>query len=216
MPTSSTPQRLPPRRFPGFVQHHHPAASSAPPPPAYGAPPASPAYGYAPVSFTYSTAPLVPPTYANAPPPPPAYGSASPRPTPTPSGPSGAPPRPPPRPTTYASTAQGGAAVAFIPGPHFPPMPAVAESSAQARVRNSLLNLSLGLLTQVSPLPLHDPSSVFEFVEMNNNLRRCIRAIREIAGDHDPDHWHRSWITPLQRQIHTAVRNVPGTLRSPV
>ena len=84
-------------------------------------------------------------------------------------------------------------------------MPAVAESSAQARVRNSLLNLSLGLLTQVSPLPLHDPSSVFEFVEMNNSLRGCVRAVREIGGDQDT--------TPLQRHVHTAVQDVPGKIR---
>ena len=81
------------------------------------------------------------------------------------------------------------------------------------RVGDALLNLSLRLFPELSPLPLYDPSRVFEFVQMNNSLRSCVRAIREIAGDDDPDHWHRFWITPLQRQTHTAVRNVPGKLR---
>ena len=55
----------------------------------------------------------------------------------------------------------------LIGGGHFPPLPAVAESAAQARVGDAL-NLSLKLLPELSPLPLHDPPSVFEFVQMNN------------------------------------------------
>ena len=208
-------QQLPPRGYPGFVHRQHLATFNAPPPPTHGAAPAPPAYGYAPTPSAYNTALLAAPAYGHAPPPPPpppppAYGSASPWPTSTTFGPPGAPPPP-----MYAGVAQHGAAAAFNPGGHSP-LPAVAESATQARVGDALLNLSLKLLPELSPLPLHDPSNVFEFIEMNNNLRSCIRAICEIAGDHDPDHWHRSWITPLQRQIHTAVRNVPGTLRSPV
>ena len=172
VPTFSTSQQLPPREYLGFVHRHHLATLNAPPPPTHGAAPAPPAYGYAPTSSSYHTAAPAPPAYGHAPtpppPPPPAYGSAPPRPTSATFGPPGAPsPPPPPPPPTYAGVARHGAAAAYNPGAHFPPLPAVAESAAQARVGDAL-NLSLKLLPELSPLPLHDPPSVFEFVQMNN------------------------------------------------
>ena len=64
----------------------------------------------------------------------------------------------------------------------------------------------------MSSLSLHYPSSVFEFVQINNSLRGRARAVREIAGDMDPDQWHRSCITPFQRHVQNVVRNVPGKI----
>ena len=233
----AAPHQLPPRGYPGFVLRQHLPTFNAPVPPAYGYVPTASSYNHAaPAPLAYGRAPTPPPPPPPAyggepprptsavfgppgappptpPPPPPAYGSAPPQQTSAVFGPPGATPPPPPPPPTYAGVARHGATATYSPGEHFPPLPAVAENAAQARVGDALLNLNLKLLPELSPLPLQDPSSVFEFVQMNNSLRSCIRAIREVAGDRDPDHWHRSWITPLQRQIHTAVRNVPGKLR---
>ncbi|CAN0360116.1 unnamed protein product, partial [Laminaria digitata] len=201
----------PPPTYGAAPPRHPPAYGNAPPPP----PPPPPAYGVAPsqpprAHFGGPGAPPPPP-----PPPPPAYGGTPSQPAPVYQGAPGAPPPPPPPPPphTYAAATHQGAAAAFNPGPQFPPLPPVAGAAALARIGCNLNNLKIGLLPQLPPLPLHDPSSVFEFVQLNNVLRRSVHAIRAIAGDTDPDRWHPDWLSPFQRHVQGAVRNVQGNFR---
>ena len=53
------------------------------------------------------------------------------------------------------------------------------ERAVQARVRSPLLNTSFELLSQLSPVPkMHNPSSVFGFVQISDGLRGSVRSLR--------------------------------------